>query len=201
VVEPGQTSKDVYLPAGRWTDWFSGKAYSGGQTVRLAIDSKHWGDIPLFIRDGAIIPTQPPMDYVGEKPLTQLEVDVFPADARTQFDYYDDDGNTYDYEKGAYFAQSLSVQRQGHTVRFGTGAVSGSFKPALKSYLLKIHGGAAATVSSGSIALPAFDSVDALRRGQGEGWASGHDRYGAVTYVRVKAATVRDVALTLGDKG
>jgi len=201
VVEPGQTSKDVYLPAGRWTDWFSGKAYPGGQTVRLAIDSKHWGDIPLFIRDGAIIPTQPPMDYVGEKPLTQLEVDVFPADARTQFDYYDDDGNTYDYEKGAYFAQSLSVQRQGHTVRFGTGAVSGSFKPALKSYLLKIHGGAAATVRSGGTGLPPFQSLDALQHSQGEGWASGHDRYGAVTYVRVMAATVRDIALTLGDNG
>jgi alpha-glucosidase len=201
VVEPGQTTKSIYLPTGRWTDWFSGKVYQGGQTIRLAIDSKHWGDIPLFIRDGAIIPTQPPMDYVGQHPLTQLDVDVFPADTRTQFDYYDDDGSTYDYEKGAYFVQSLSVQRQGSTVQFGTSAVSGKFKPVLKFYLLKIHGGVATTVSSGGTGLPAFENLDALRRGQGEGWASGHDRYGAVTYVRVMAATARDIALTLGGNG
>jgi hypothetical protein len=141
------------------------------------------------------------MDYVGEKPLTQLDVDVFPAETRTQFDYYDDDGSTYGYEKGAYFTQSLSVQRQGSTVRFGTGAVSGSFKPALKFYLLKIHAGAATAVSGGGTNLPAFDSLDALQHGQGEGWANGHDRYGAVTYIRVVTATARDIALTLGDNG
>ena len=194
VVEPGQTSKDIYLPAGRWTDWFSGKAYQGGQTIRLAIDSKHWGDIPLFIRDGAIIPTQPVMDYVGEAPLTQLDVDVFPAGTRTQFDYYDDDGSTYGYEKGAYFVQSLSVQRQGNTVRFGTSAVSGSFKPALKFYLLKIHGGAAAHISGG---LKPFDDIDALQRSSGEGWANGHDRYGDVTWVRVAAARAASLTLDL----
>jgi len=201
VVERGQTSKDVYLPAGRWTDWFSGKVYQGGQTVHLAIDSQHWSDIPLFIRDGAIIPTQPPMDYVGARPLTQLDVDVFPADARTQFDYYDDDGSTYDYEKGAYFMQSLSVQRHGNTVRLATSAVSGTYKPALKFYLLKIHGGATTAVDSNGAALKTFDGLDALAHSQGEGCASGRDRYGAVTYVRVMAATAREIALTLGDNG
>lgn len=201
VVEPGQTAKDIYLPAGRWTDWFSGKVYAGGQTVHLAVDNKHWSDIPLFIRDGAIIPTQPVEDHVGQRPLTQLQVEVFPADARTQFDYYDDDGNTYDYEKGAYFLQTLSVQRQGNTVQFATSAVSGTYKPALKFYLLKIHGGVTTALNSNGAALKTFDSLAALQHGQGEGWASGHDRYGAVTYVRVTAATARDIALTRGGNG
>jgi alpha-glucosidase (family GH31 glycosyl hydrolase) len=201
VVEPGQTEKDVYLPAGRWIDWFNGKVYAGGQTIHLAIDSTHWSDIPLFIRDGAIIPTQPVEDHVGQRLLTQLDVDVFPANTRTQFDYYDDDGNTYDYEKGAYFLQSLSVQRQGKNVRFVTGTVSGHYKPALKFYLLKIHGGTTTAVNRNAVALKTFDSLDALTHSQGEGWASGHDRYGAVTYVRVTAATAHDIALTLGDNG
>ncbi len=194
VVEPGQTSKDIYLPAGRWTEWFSGKVYQGGQTIRLAIDSKHWGDIPLFIRDGAIIPTQSPMDYVGEKPLTQLDVDVFPADTRTQFDYYDDDGSTYDYEKGAYFVQSLSVQRHGDTVQLDVGAASGSFKPALQFYLLKIHGSAAAHISGD---LKLFDKLDTLQHSSGEGWARGHDRYGDVTWVRISSTHAAKIALDM----
>ncbi|MGN6313324.1 MAG: TIM-barrel domain-containing protein, partial [Rhodanobacteraceae bacterium] len=56
VVEQGQTVKHIYLPAGKWTDWFTGKVYQGGQTVSYPVDAKRWDDIPLFIRDGAIIP-------------------------------------------------------------------------------------------------------------------------------------------------
>lgn len=196
VVTEGQTAKDIHLPAGRWTDWFSGKVYEGGRDIRLAIDHATWGDIPLFIRDGAIIPTQPPMDYVGEHPLTQLDVDLFPAAVRTQFDYYDDDGISYDYEHGAYFSQSLAVQRQGDAVQVETGAVSGSFRPALRFYLLKIHAATAGTVNASGKPMSSFASLDALQRSRGEGWASGRDRFGAVTWVRLAAAARQTVVLS-----
>jgi alpha-glucosidase len=197
VVKQGQQTKRIYLPAGSWIDWFNGTVYRGGQTISYAIDSQHWGDIPLFIREGAIIPTQPPMDYVGEKPLTRLDVEVFPSAERTQFDYYDDDGASYDYEHGSYFSQSLAVQRHGDAVQFETGAAFGSFTPELKFYLLKIHGAAATAVTSNGTGMNAFTSLDALQRGQGEGWATGHDRFGAVSYVRVVAAEARRITLTL----
>lgn len=197
VVVQGQTSKDIYLPAGTWTDWFSGKIYRGGQRVRIAIDSAHWRDIPLFIRQGAIIPMQPAMDYVGQRPVTQLDVDMFPDDRSTMFDYYDDDGSTYAYEHGASFRQSLALQRQGGAVRVEIGAAIGSYTPALAFYLLKIHDGSASTVARGSAALPSADSLDALVKGGGEGWSRGHDRYGAVTYVRVKAAVAQTIVLSL----
>jgi alpha-glucosidase len=195
VVEPGQTSKDIYLPAGRWTEWSSGKVHQGGQTVHLAIDSQHWDDIPLFIRDGAIIPTQAPMDYVGEKSLTQVDVEVFPADQRSRFDYYDDDGATYDYEHGAYFSQTLSVQRHGDSVQFEIGAVAGSYKPALQFYLLKIHGRSTTAVTGNNTQLPSFASLDALQHSQAEGWASGRDRFGAVTWVRIAAGKPQTLVL------
>lgn len=193
VVEQGQTAKDVYLPAGRWIDWFSGKAYDGGRTIHLAIDGKTWSDIPLFIRAGAIIPNRSPEDYVGQHPLTELDVDIFPAAQRSTFDYYDDDGSTYDYEHGAYFLQSLSAQRKGDTVQLDIAAASGSFKPALRYYLLKIHGSAATRVGQ----LKSFANLDALQQADGEGWASGHDRYGDVTWVRVAAARATELTLNL----
>lgn len=198
VVQQGQTRKDVYLPAGDWTDWFSGRRYSGGQTIHLAVDAQRWGDIPLFVREGAIIPTQPVMDYVGQQPLTELTVEMFPAARRTEFKYYDDNGSTYDYEHGAYFRQSLAVQRTGDSVRVETGAVEGSYAPALKFYLLKIHGGTATAVDSSGVALPHLASLDALAQSHAEGWASGTDRFGAVTWVRVTAAQARTLALAWG---
>jgi alpha-glucosidase len=196
VVQQGQSEKTIYLPAGQWTDWFSGKVYQGGQTAHLAIDSKGWGDIPLFVRDGAIIPTQPVLDYVGQKPVTELTVEVFPSSQRSCFEIYDDDGTTYAYEHGADFRQSLAVQRHGHTVTFDTGAASGTFKPALRFYLLKIHGMAASTVAVAGKPLPSRHSVDDLQKDGTPGWASGHDRFGAVTWVRMAAGQAQTVELS-----
>nr|WP_158882470.1 TIM-barrel domain-containing protein [Rhodanobacter sp. L36] len=197
VVAQGQTSKDIYLPAGRWIDWFSGKVHSGEQTIHYGVDSKSWGDIPLFVRDGAIIPMQPPMDYVGQHPLVEMPVEIFPSAARTSFDYYDDNGSDYSYEHGNYFSQTLAAQRSGDSVTVETGDVRGSFAPALKFYLLKIHGGAASKIIDGGT-LTSFTSLDALQKGNSEGWASGKDRFGAVTWVRVAAAKAQHLALTFG---
>jgi alpha-glucosidase (family GH31 glycosyl hydrolase) len=199
VVRQGQTVKRIYLPAGTWTDWFTGKVYAGGRTIDYPVDAKSWADIPLFIRAGAIIPTWPPMDYVGQRAVTTLDVDLFPAAEATHFDYYDDDGETYAYQHGAYFSQRLNLQRTGDGVRVDLAAASGSYAPALKFYLLKIHGTPAAGVTANGKPLPSFADTDALGRASGEGWAHGHDRYGEVTWVRVAAAKAQAVVLTPGN--
>jgi alpha-glucosidase len=195
VVEEGQTVKHLPLPQGHWIGYFDGKGYEGGHDITLPVAAKGWGDIPLFIRDGAIIPQQPVMDYVGEKAVTSLDVQVFPADHETHFDVYDDDGETYGYEKGEYFSQSLAVQRVDNVVTFRTTAVSGHYQPALRTYVLAIHAGSTATVTSGGQALPMSDKVDTLRASASEGWARGKDRYGEVTYVKIAAGSVREVKL------
>ena len=198
VVQPGQTSKRIYLPAGRWTDWFSGKVYPGGQTITVAIDSKGWGDIPLFVRDGAIIPTQPVMDYVGQRAVPEVTVEAFPAATPTHFTYYDDQGDNYDYERGAYFAQTLSIQRTGDGASVTTAAAEGSYAPQLKTWLFKVHGGAATAVSADGIALPRAASLAALEAGRADGWATGSDRFGPVTYLRATAAQAKQFALVWG---
>ncbi len=197
VVKQGQKEKHVYLPAGEWTDWFSGKRYTGGHAIVHTVDAQDWSDIPLYIRAGAIIPMQPPMDYVGEKPLTEVTVEVFPAGSRSSFDYYDDDGRTYAYEQGSYFLQTLSTQRHGQNVQFVTDKPRGSFKPQLAFYLLKIHGSDARAVRCNGKALASFRDLAALRGGQGEGWTTGRDRFGPVTYVRVAAAQTKNIKLAL----
>jgi alpha-glucosidase (family GH31 glycosyl hydrolase) len=195
VVKQDQTVKHIYLPAGRWTDWFTGKVYQGGQTISYAVDATHWSDIPLFIRDGAIIPMQPVMDYVGERPVTQVTVQVFPADRTTRFDYYDDDGSTYAYEHGVYFSQALSTRRKGDEVTFATAAPTGTYKPALRDYLVAIHGITAKAVDDGQAGLHAYASAAALKAAGGDGWATGTDRYGPVTWVRLTSGQAHSVTL------
>ncbi|HET6588157.1 MAG TPA: TIM-barrel domain-containing protein [Oleiagrimonas sp.] len=184
VVKEGQTSKRIYLPAGTWTNWFTGKVYQGGQAVTVAVDNKTWADIPLFVRAGAIIPTQPVMDYVGQHLVTTVGVDVFPSATATHFDYYDDAGDTYAYAHGAYYLQRLQTQRDGGEVRFQIAAPQGDYRPALRDYLVKVHGVAATVVSGVG---HHYADLDALEKSDGGGWATGHDRFGPVTWIRVSA--------------
>ena len=195
VVEQGQATKRIYLPAGQWTDWFTGKTYAGRQTIDVPVDAKTWRDIPLFIRDGAIIPMQPVMDHVGQHPVTNVTVQVFPSDRATHFDYYDDDGETYAYEKGAYFLQRLAAQRRGDDVTFRAEAPAGSYKPALEHWLVKVHGIAASAVMAQDIALKHYATESALESADGQGWSTGHDRYGAFTVLRLDAGVAREMTL------
>ena len=195
VVEQGQTSKRIYLPVGKWTDWFNGKSYAGGQTIDVSVDAKTWRDTPLFIRDGAIIPMQPVMDYVGQHPITTVTVQVFPSDHATHFDYYDDDGATYAYEHGAYFLQRLAVQRRGSDVTFRAEAPVGSYQPALRRWLVKVHGIAATAIITRDAGLARYATEPALESAVGPGWTTGHDRYGAFTELKLDAGAARNLTL------
>ncbi|MDE2279487.1 MAG: DUF5110 domain-containing protein [Xanthomonadaceae bacterium] len=195
VVKQGQTAKRIYLPAGSWTDWATGKVYPGGQTITVATDAKTWRDIPLFIRAGAIIPTQPVMDYVGEHPVATVAVDVFPAAAASHFDYYDDDGETYAYQHGDYYLQRLATQRSGDTVSFSAAAPQGSYRPALRHWLVRVHGIAAASITAGQATLQHYATPAELAAAGGEGWVTGSDRYGPLTVLKLDAGAARTLTL------
>ncbi|HET6905501.1 MAG TPA: TIM-barrel domain-containing protein [Rhodanobacteraceae bacterium] len=201
VVEQGQTAKRIYLPAGTWTDWSTGKMYKGGQTISYQVDAKTWSDIPLFIRDGAIIPMQPVMDYVGQHPVATVTVEVFPSAQTTRFDYYDDDGSTYDYQKGAYFLQRLATRRNGDEVTFHIDAPVGSYRPALRHYLVQVHGVAARKVASSGEVLRHYASAAALEAATGEGWSTTDGRFGRTTLVKLDAGMARVVTLQDGNGG
>ena len=198
VVEQDQTEKNLYLPAGIWTDWVSGKVYLGGRSIALSLDSKGWGDIPLFIRQGAIIPTQPMEDYVGERPVTTVRVEVFPDSTRTDFDYYDDDGKSYAYEHGSYFLQRLSAQATPGAVSLTTAASSGAYRPALTHYVFAVHRTVAMRVTRDDAPLTHVADLGALQQCTGACWTIGGDRYGGVTYIKLPSGVAARVQITGG---
>jgi len=68
----------VYLPEGRWIDYWSKHTHVGPGWIEVHAELDR---LPLFVREGSIIPMGPPMQYVGEKRLDPLTLDVYPADA------------------------------------------------------------------------------------------------------------------------
>ena len=88
-----------YLPKGTtWYDFWTGKYYAGGQDVTLETTLDR---VPMFVRAGSILPLGPEMQYVGEKTWDNLEIRVYPG-ANGSFTLYEDEGDTYNYEKGIY---------------------------------------------------------------------------------------------------
>ncbi len=88
-----------YLPKGTlWYDFWTNQTYKGGQSVTLQTSLDR---VPMFVRAGSILPLGPEMQYVGEKAWDNLEVRVYPG-ADGTFVLYEDEGDSYNYEKGIF---------------------------------------------------------------------------------------------------
>jgi alpha-glucosidase len=186
VVTQGETEHAVYLPAGTWYDYFTGKRIEGGRTIATPVDSESWKDIPLFVREGSIVATQPWQDYIGQHPTPEVTLDVFAAPESCQFVYYDDDGKTYAYEKGSYYRQTITAIRAGDGATIDIAMPQGSYRPALRTYILRVHGvnATAASLNGSSLSKATPEQFDKQDPGA---WTIGEDRFGAVTAIRVPA--------------
>ena len=97
VLDPGVTKARVYAPEvrGGWYDWWTGQHVAGGGETALDAPVDR---IPLLIRSGSIVPVGPVQQYVGEDRAATVELRVYPG-ADGKLALYDDDGETYGYEK------------------------------------------------------------------------------------------------------
>jgi len=98
----------VVLPRGKWYDFYTGAYAGGGEvvTVTPGLDK-----IPLFLKDGAIIPLMPPgLRAPGAGQKFDLEIRHYGV-RESVYRLYDDDGETFDYERGMYSWRDLRVSR------------------------------------------------------------------------------------------
>jgi len=105
-----------YLPKGAdWYDFWTGRRYHGGQSVTLETTLDR---VPMFVRAGSIIPLGPDMQYTGEKNWDDLELRLYTG-ADATFTLYEDEGDGYQYEKGAYSTICISWEEKTRTLTFG----------------------------------------------------------------------------------
>lgn len=98
VLVQNQRARSVYLPKGdRWVDWWTGTRYDGGLTIKIDAPLDR---LPLFVRAGASIPTQPVIQHTGEMKSAPVTV-VVAAGAAGASEIYQDAGDGYAYRKGA----------------------------------------------------------------------------------------------------
>ena len=128
----------VQLPTGRWLDYWTGKEYTGPREMTCVYPTNRAGG--LFIKAGAIIPTWPETDYVGEKPVETIGLEVYP-EAKSQFTLYEDDGLSLEYLKGAVAETVIRCEAMPNRVRVTIDPRAGTYAgmPVRRGYDLRIH--------------------------------------------------------------
>jgi len=88
----------VYLPKGTWWNFWNDERIEGGGWVnrQIALDT-----IPLFVRAGSIVPIGPTKQYTSERNSELMTLRVYPGASGT-FTWFEDDGESFEYEKGKY---------------------------------------------------------------------------------------------------
>jgi len=129
-------SRRIYLPAGKWIDYATGQKYQGPKNIVYDAPPDR---IPIFVKAGAIIPMAPVMNYVGEKPVDPLTLDIYPS-GTSSFTLYEDDDTTYDYEKGVFALTTFVCVEAEDGIIIDIGPARGKYKDKLdKSYILKVN--------------------------------------------------------------
>ena len=133
VYEYKVTSRNVYLPAQMgWYDLYTGKYVEGGQTLKA---NAPYGRLPVFVKEGSIIPTGPEVQYTSEKPVDPLTLFIY-IGKDASFDLYEDEGVNYNYEQGQSSLISFDYNETAKTLTVSNRV--GSFKGMLEKRIIQI---------------------------------------------------------------
>jgi alpha-glucosidase len=134
VLNDYENFKKIYLPEGKWYSIFEDKVYQGGQWI---IVEAPISQIPVFMKDGSILPTIEVQNYVGEKKIDQLELTMF-ATVPASLQFYEDDGISYDYQKDKYsltdFKFEPGIQKSSLKIR----KIKNDYNTGRKNYLIGV---------------------------------------------------------------
>ena len=166
--------RDVYLPAGEWFDYWTGKKFVGNATIQVPVTM---ASIPLFVRGGGFIFRQPVVQHTGEMAGQPLQVLVAPAVASTG-SHYEDDGQTMAYRQGAFMRRTFRQALDEKSWTVEVSAPVGTYRPAkrdliLETWLEREPKAVAAADTKPDETLPHLSRAELVKAARGWAWADG----------------------------
>ena len=136
VAGPGSPAQqDVWFPPGRWVDWFTGERHRGPVTKRLSVPLER---MPVFVRAGGIVPTQPPVATTAPGPSPALILTAHRG--RGALKLYDDAGDGLEHERGAFRRTRIAQRpvRSGHRLVIGRARGAFAGMPPRRTFELRV---------------------------------------------------------------
>ena len=110
------TTRRMYLPKGAtWIDYWTGQRHEGGQWLTIDVPINR---LPLFVKAGSIITTTEVAQYTGAQASLPITVNIYPG-GNARFELYEDEGDSYRFEQGAYSLIALDWDERSHTLTIG----------------------------------------------------------------------------------
>ena len=106
ILEPNAQGRRMYLPQGNWYNYWTDEFVKGKKELWVTTD---FDQIPLFIKEGAIIPKYPIQQYVGELEIAELSLEIYYKLGKEKSYVYEDAQDGYDYNKGRYSYKTFSL--------------------------------------------------------------------------------------------
>jgi len=136
VLEPGQTDRNVYLPKGKWYNFWTNEIADGGKEVNVLTPLE---TIPIFVKAGSVIPEYPVMQYVGEKEITEVKLNIYYSDYEVNSFLFEDYGETFAYEQDIYLEKKFVVSGDEKKMTIGQ-SMEGLYTPRYDGYHFNIAG-------------------------------------------------------------
>ncbi len=138
ILKPDLTRRLVYLPAGKWYDYWTNKQIEGGTMIPIEAPLE---TVPMFVRAGAMIPTAPPRNYIGEKPADPITFNIYPTESGSaSAALYEDDGLSPAYKTGMFLRTTLSVKRVRNRFEVSTDKTEGQYNADPRRFNFVIKG-------------------------------------------------------------
>ena len=118
--------KEAYFPIGRWKDFWTGEVIDGAGRRQIDWPENRGGG--LYLREGAIVPFGPLMQYRGERPVDEVALTVFPGRAETSFSLYRDDGVSVEHSAGAHQITRVTARLDAGRARVAVDRPEGSYR-------------------------------------------------------------------------
>jgi alpha-glucosidase len=160
VMREGMDGREVYLPRGRWCDYWTSACHDGGRSIGVPVTLER---IPIYLRGGSIVFRQPVVQHTGEMPGRALRLLVM-GDGPAEGPQYEDDGHTLAYQRGVSLRRRFTAGSEAGRWTLRVAAPEGSYRPAARDLEVELRG----VSDPGSVLLGA----QSLPHVQAEAWTT-----------------------------
>ncbi len=136
VLEPNARGRRMYVPRGKWYNYWTDEMVTGGKEMWVDADID---SMPVFIKEGAIIPKYPVQQHVGEKKIEEVTLEVYYKKGKEDSQFFEDAHDGYDYTKGRFCLRSFKLTGRKNQLIIQQHK-EGSFDGDCKNFKLQIHG-------------------------------------------------------------
>jgi alpha-glucosidase len=114
-VESGKDFTKIYLPKGNWYDLYTDKKEDGGKEEIIELKAQI---LPVYVKESSIIPMQTLVQSTAIAPSDTLLLHIYKGALPNTYTYYEDDGKSFEYEKGSYYKRNITYDPAANKIIF-----------------------------------------------------------------------------------